>query len=137
MKTNEYHNDEDANLWACLEAFDFGKRRSKSGLRLALYRDIVNSLGYCSLCKSFVKSKSWCNMLSTPTSGSDRCCDFERVESDGRQAFDVMAEPFVEEQQRMVDAVKLNKYTHWSNKIGPSKMKDSEVYEKPEVDTED
>jgi len=134
MKTIETSNDEDSNIWRTLEEFDFSEYKTNSELRVALYQKLLDSIGYCFSCANYVKSTSWCKLLETRSGVLDRCCDFERVEKDDKSPFDVMVEPFVEEQKRASDAVRINKYTHWSNKAGSGKPKEEHFdgYEKPE-----
>ncbi|VVB50705.1 Uncharacterised protein [uncultured archaeon] len=124
MKNIQTFNDEDSKIWEALETFDFGGYRTDSELRIALFKKLIDSIGFCSLCVHNDKLNSWCKLLHQHTGLMDRCSDFEKVEEDDTPAFDVMVEPFVEEQKRAADAVKINKYTHWSNKNGPSKPKE-------------
>lgn len=126
MKHIEILNDEDSRIWAALETFDFDGFKTDSELRVALYTKISEVIGRCQGCSSFNRRTSWCKLLSQFTGCSDRCSDFDPRESEDAAAFDVMVEPFVEEQKRAADAVKINKYTHWSTKQGPGKPKETQ-----------
>lgn len=131
MKKIESFNDEDANIWDSLESFDFESYDNVSKLRIDLYKKIIDSIGYCRNCAYYHKSANQCGLLEIYTGFEDRCGDFIKIEEEDRPAFDVMSEKFIEEQSRRSDAVKINKYTKWSNQGGFPKSKESRE-EQPE-----
>jgi hypothetical protein len=119
MKNIEIHNDEDHRIWSALEKFNFDEFDKDSQVRVALYNKLIEALGYCETCQYFVKNRRWCKMLEFSTGTMDRCADFERAPAESGSVFDAMSDNFVEEQSRKLDATRINKYTHWSNKVGP------------------
>lgn len=126
-----FHNDEDRKIWSAIEAFQFDKAKNPSVLRRELYEAILQKVGYCKDCTFFSKETNICNLLKISTGNNDRCGDFDKVEPETEQAFEVMTEPFTEHQKGMMEATRINKYTHWG-KNAKSPRKSEETPEEEE-----
>lgn len=122
-----FHNDEDKKIWSAIESFQFDKAKNLSALRRELYEEIIKKVGYCKDCNFFSKENNICTLLKIKTGNTDRCGDFDGVETEEGEAFEIMTESFTEQQKLMTEATKINKYTHWSSSAKmPKKSRDSE-----------
>ena len=122
-----FHNDEDKKIWAAIEAFQFDKIKNISAMRRELYDEIIKKIGYCKECNFFSKENNICSLLKIRTGNTDRCGDFDPVETEDMSAFEVMTETFTEHQKMMEEATRINRYTHWGrNTKLPKKASDSE-----------
>lgn len=106
----EFNNQEDKNIWSCLEDFPFDEYPDVSKLRIELYLSIMKSIGTCGRCVHFNKGESFCNLLSFGTAAFERCSDFTPVEDEDGTAFDIMSEEFRREQENLSSFAKIRKY---------------------------
>jgi hypothetical protein len=112
----EFNNQEDQNIWSCLEDFDFSEHQDVSKLRIELYLSIMKSIGTCGSCVNFNKGESFCNFLQTATSSVERCSDFVPVEHEAESAFEIMSEEFRREQENLSSFSKIRKYQRMPRK---------------------
>ena len=113
----EFNNNEDQNIWSCLEDFDFSGNADVSKLRIDLYLALIKAIGSCGSCVNFNKADSFCNFLKFKTSSYERCSDFERIEEETDSAFDIMAEEFTRDQENLKSFSKIRKYQRRPNVI--------------------
>jgi hypothetical protein len=123
--SENFNNDEDEKIWNILESFDFSKNKNHSSLRKILYNKIIREIGICNDCSSFINKDNTCSLLKIKTGSTDRCCDFERRETEELTAFDVMSEQFTEGQKLRETLAKNAKYSHWKQGYMPSDSRDS------------
>jgi hypothetical protein len=106
----EFNNQEDKNIWSCLEDFDFNEHPDVSKLRIELYLSLIKSIGTCGQCVYYKKDESFCSLLSTKTAAFERCSDFTPVEHEDESAFEIMSEEFRREQENLNSFSKIRKY---------------------------
>jgi hypothetical protein len=121
----EFNNQEDQNIWSCLEDFDFSEYPDVSKLRIELYLSIMKSIGTCSRCVNFDKSASFCRLLSFSTASFERCSDFSPVEQEDEGAFEIMSEEFRREQENLNNFSRIRKYQRMPRK--PHKEEKTDV----------
>jgi hypothetical protein len=126
----EFNNNEDQNIWSCLEDFEFSDNQDVSKLRVELYLALIKSIGCCGSCVNFSKADSFCSLLLFNTSSYERCSDFERVEEETDSAFDIMSEEFRREQENLSSFTKIRKYQRMPHR--PHKEDKAETKEKNE-----
>ena|SRR5882724_5979111 len=112
----EFNNIEDQNIWSCLEDFPLNDYPDLTKLRIELYLSLIKSIGYCGRCEWFNKSESYCNLLHFKTAAHERCSDFEAVENEDENAFDIMSEKFRKEQENLNNFSKIRKYQRMPRK---------------------
>ncbi len=123
------NNDEDRKLWAAIEDFPFDEYKNLSTLRVELFNAILKRIGYCKECNFFSSANNTCSLLKIRTGLFDRCGDFEKVEEEEGEPFEIMTEEFTAQQRLMDEATRISKYTHWSkNSKSPRKQGETEEH---------